>query len=147
MTQATINFFSTLIREILHPLFEDIRDIKKMTSEILTGIQAEDAEIQKLDAQITLVVTDYQSASQAQKDAFAALEAKYNELLAQSGTPVDPADLAAEKQAIADSTAKVDAIIARLQPQPPVTPPATTDPQPPVSSQPPTDPQAPITTP
>jgi DNA anti-recombination protein RmuC len=134
MTQAAINFISTVFREILHPLFEDVKDIKKMASEILTGIQAEDAEIQKLDAQISQVVSDYESAAQVQKDAFSALEDKYNTLLAQSGTTVDPAELAQEKQAIADSTAKVDAIIARLQPQPTSQPAA--DPQTPASQTP-----------
>lgn len=129
MTQTAVNFISTLIREIFHPLFEDVKDIKKMTSEILTGIQAEDAEIQKLDAQISQIVSDYQSAAQTQTSAYSALEDKYNALLAQSGTTVDPAELAQEKQAIADSTAKVDAIIARLQPQPPVSLQPATDPQ------------------
>ncbi|MBN3946439.1 MAG: hypothetical protein HWQ38_08075 [Nostoc sp. NMS7] len=85
-----------------------------MASEILTGIQAEDAELQTLDDRISEVVTEYETAAQTEKDAYTALEDKYNTLIAASGASVDPAELSAEKQAIADSTAKVAAIIARL---------------------------------
>ncbi len=100
-----------------------------MASEILTDIQAEDATLQTLDDRISQVVTDYQAAAQTQKDAYSALDEKYNALLAQAGTSVDPAELAAEKQAIADSTAKVDAIIARLQPATDSSSPASAQPQ------------------
>lgn len=112
--QTALGFIATAIHEILNPLFQDIKEIKKMASEILTGIQAEDAELQTLDDRISEVVTEYETAAQTEKDAYTALEDKYNTLIAASGASVDPAELSAEKQAIADSTAKVAAIIARL---------------------------------